>query len=352
MFFSKENRLNTIYGSGMVAIFASLCIWLAEAKSMKDLGFSPLTIAMVLGILLGNLAYQYIPKNWGIGIKFSMQKILRLGIILYGFRVTFQQIYQVGFSAIFIDFIIVSFTFILGTYLGTKVFGLDRDTAMLTASGASICGAAAVLATEPILKSESHKTALAVATVVLFGTIAMFLYPFLYRFQLLDPQSFGIYVGATVHEVAQVVAVGTAIDPQVLSTGVIVKLTRVFLLIPFLLTLSFYLSKTSMQSDPSEIPSAIPSAIPPSSQSHIVIPWFAFMFLAVSAFNSLQIIQGQALNIMIQFDAFLLTMAMFAVGLETNLNKFKNIGMKPVYLAGTLMVWLVIGGYLLTKLFT
>ncbi len=337
MFFSKENRLNTLLGVSFISVFALFSQWISERQAVKALGFSPLTIAIVMGMLIGNFSYQKIPVHWHIGIKFSMQKLLRLGIILYGFRITFQQIYDIGLAAVFIDIFIVASTFIIGTLVGTRFLGLDRDSAMLTASGASICGAAAVLATEPVLKSESHKTAIAVATVVLFGTIAMFTDPLIYQLGLLTDQQFGIYTGATVHEVAQVVAVGTAINQQVLDVAVIVKLTRVFLLVPFLLSLSFYLYQGAKKES--------------SSSQQIVIPWFAFMFLLVSGIHSLGIVPASLIPSVVRFDTFLLTMAMLAVGIETNISRFKNVGLKPIYLAGFLMIWLNIVGYYLSKFF-
>ncbi len=101
-------------------------------------------------------------------------------IILYGFRLTFSQIADVGISGIVIDVLTLSSTFMLACFLGQKVFGLDRHTSWLIGAGSSICGAAAVLATEPVVKAEASKVTVAVATVVIFGTIAIFLYPAMY----------------------------------------------------------------------------------------------------------------------------------------------------------------------------
>lgn len=139
-------------------------------------------------------------------------------------------------------------TYLFGYYLGTRVFKLDKDLCMLTAIGSSICGAAAVLGTDAVLKAKSHKVSLAVATVVLFGTISMFLYPFLAKLGLLSPEYFGMYIGSTVHEVAQVVAAGSAVSPVTMDTAVIVKLTRVMMLVPYLFLLGLYLAKNQEQS--------------------------------------------------------------------------------------------------------
>ncbi len=170
-------------------------------------------MGIVLGMVYANTLRRDFPVTWNPGVTFAAKKILRLAIILYGFRITFQQIGDVGVVGLTVAVVMLTSTFLLGVLAGTKLFGLDRDTAMLTAAGSSICGAAAVLATEPVLKSEPQKSATAVSTVVLFGTISMFLYPMLYGLGVihLAPAEYGVYVGGSVHEVAQVVAAGGAI---------------------------------------------------------------------------------------------------------------------------------------------
>ena len=128
-------------------------------------------------MVLGNTIYPHIWKSCDGGVLFAKQYLLRLGIILYGFRLTFSQIADVGISGIIIDVLTLSSTFLLACFLGQKVFGLDKHTSWLIGAGSSICGAAAVLATEPVVKAEASKVTVAVATVVIFGTVAIFLLP-------------------------------------------------------------------------------------------------------------------------------------------------------------------------------
>src|SRR5690606_34311142 len=132
------------------------------------------------------------------------------------------------------DVLMVAMVMLIGYQIGTRMLGLDRETALLTCAGSAICGAAAVLATEATIRARASSTAMAVATVVLFGSLAMFIYPLLYPLTGFAEQLFGAYIGATVHEVAQIVAVGGAVGPDALDTAVIVKLVRVMLLVPFL----------------------------------------------------------------------------------------------------------------------
>lgn len=147
-------------------------------------------------MIYANSLRNHLPATWVPGIKFCTKQILRWGIILYGFRLTFQQVFEIGVSAVVMDTIIVCGTLGLGILAG-KLLKLDSDTTLMVSTGSSICGAAAVLGAEPVVKCTSDKTAVAVSTVVIFGTIAMFLYPMLYRtgvFALTD-QQMAVYAG-------------------------------------------------------------------------------------------------------------------------------------------------------------
>jgi uncharacterized integral membrane protein (TIGR00698 family) len=348
MAFSAQNRKGTISGIIFVAIFASAATMIANISFVKALGISPLVIGIVMGIFYANTLHNHIPSEWGTGITFSGKKILRFAIVFYGFRITFQQIADVGMEGFMVSLIMLSTTFLLGTYLGHKIFKMDKDTAMLTASGASVCGAAAVLATEPVLKAEGHKTAVAVSMVVLFGTISMFLYPVLYAsiiepatgFLHMSTQEFGIYVGGTIHEVAQVVAVPASImgaPQEMANSAVIVKMTRVIMIAPMLIILGLYLSYSAKKNG------TLAGGV------KLVIPWFAVYFIGMAGFNSLQIVPASIVSIINEIDTFLLTMAMTALGMGTIFAKFKGLGLAPLYTAGTMFIWLVIGGFIVTK---
>ena len=346
--FSEENRKGTISGVVFVAIFAAAATMISDIEFVKALGISPLVIGIVMGIFYANTLHNNTPAEWAMGITFSGKKILRFAIVFYGFRITFQQIAEVGIEGFMVSLIMLSTTFILGTWAGFKFFGMEKDTSMLISSGASVCGAAAVLATEPVLKAEEHKTAIAVSMVVLFGTISMFLYPVLYSaiiepatgFLHMTPKEFGIYVGGTIHEVAQVVAVPASVPgapDDMANSAVIVKMTRVIMIAPMLIVLGIYLSYSAKKTGGE------------SSAVKLVIPWFAVYFVGMAGFNSLQLVPLNIVDIINEIDTFLLTMAMTALGMGTRFAKFKGLGLAPVYTAGLLFVWLVIGGFIVTK---
>jgi uncharacterized integral membrane protein (TIGR00698 family) len=350
--FSKEKRAGTINGIIFVAIFAAAATMISDIEVVRSLGISPLVIGIVIGIFYANTLHNRVPTAWGTGITFSAKKILRFAIVFYGFRITFGEIIDVGMDGFLVSLIMLSSTFILGSYIGMKLFKMDRDTSMLTASGASVCGAAAVLATEPVLKAQEHKTAIAVSMVVLFGTISMFLYPVMYAaiiepatgFLHMSPQQFGIYVGGTIHEVAQVVAVPASIagtPEDMANSAVIVKMTRVIMIAPLLIVLGIYLSYTARAEGGKG-----------NGKMKLVIPWFAVYFIGVAGFNSLHLVPQNAVDIINEIDTFLLTMAMTALGMGTIFSKFRGLGLAPIYTALGMFVWLVVGGFVVTKLVT
>ena len=186
-----------INGVLFVGLLAAAVVQLAATPAIKALGFSPLVVGIVCGMLYGNFLRGTMPAEWGAGVHFTARRMLRVAVAFYGLNISIQQIIEVGLPGILVSCAIVLVVLVVGTLIGTRLLNLDRDTAMLTAAGSAICGAAAVLAFESTLKAAPHKSAVAVATVVLFGTISMFLYPLLYQtgWLDLDTRAFGIFLG-------------------------------------------------------------------------------------------------------------------------------------------------------------
>lgn len=328
-------------GIVIVLIISVFVTFLSEFSFFKDLAISPLIIGILFGMLYANSIKKYFPQSFDKGVAFCTKTLLRTGIVLYGFRLTFQNLEEVGFSGVFTAFLIVSSTFIIGYLFGTKVLKLDREITILTSAGSAICGAAAVLATESVLKSPAYKSAIAVSTVVVFGTIAMFLYPFLFKLGILNlsDSNMGIYIGATLHEVAHAVGAGEALGENASSNAVIVKMIRVMMLAPFLIVLSIWLLKTAVNSTIDN----------KDTKAKIIIPWFALMFIVVVAFNSFDLLSLQIVESINYLDSFILTVAMTALGMQTSFDKFKNVGLKPIYLASVLFLWLIFAGYFIVS---
>ena len=244
----KENKGDVLHGILLIVLFSFSAFYIADFDFVKRLSFSPLIVGIILGMLYANSLRNKLPETWVPGIKFCSKTILRTGVVLYGFRLTFQQVAAVGLPAIAADTVIVVGTLLLGLLLG-KLLRVDGDTALMTSTGSAICGAAAVLGAEPVVRCEAHKTAVAVSTVVIFGTLSMFLYPVMYRAGMLDgltEQGVAIYTGATLHEVAHVVGAGNAIDAaggNIADAATITKMIRVMMLAPVLVIMSLCLSR-------------------------------------------------------------------------------------------------------------
>lgn len=334
----SEKRSSMLHGVLLITLFSLAAFYIGDMAFVKNLSFSPMIVGIILGMLYANSLRNNLPDTWVPGINFCSKRILRIGIILYGFRLTFQDVTAVGLPAIVIDAIVVTVTVCGGVFIG-KLLRMDRGIALLTSVGSGICGAAAVLGAESALQVKPYKTAVAVSTVVIFGTLSMFLYPVLYRNGIFDlsPDQMGLMTGATVHEVAHVVGAANAMGKDVSNSAIIVKMIRVMMLVPVLLVIAFIVAKD------------VASRADGNGKTKINVPWFAILFLVVIGFNSLDLLPGNIVEFINTLDTFLLTMAMTALGAETSIDKFKKAGFKPFLLAAILYVWLIGGGYCLAK---
>ncbi|WDD94074.1 YeiH family protein [Burkholderia sp. FERM BP-3421] len=319
-----------------VALFAAAVTRVAELPAIAGLGLSPLIVGIVAGALYGNALRDGLPASWAAGVNFSARKLLRIAVAVFGLRVSLQEIAQVGLPGLTVSVLVVTSTLALGTWAGVKLMKLDRDTALLTAAGSAICGAAAVLAFESTLQSKPHQSAMAVGSVVLFGTLSMFLYPLAYHAGLLgglDATGLGLFFGGTIHEVAQVVGAASDISPQVTHVATIVKMTRVMLLVPVLLILGAWLAR---------------SARPGHGKRKVAVPWFALGFLALVVVNSLNVLPQSTVHTLNALDTFALTMAMTALGIETRMAQIRAAGPRALTTGLILYAWLIAGGYAIT----
>lgn len=403
-----KEYLNKGFAAGVVlmVLFAATSTYIAGFETVSECRLSPLIVGILIGMLFANTLRKEVPAAWNPGIIFCSKQVLRFGIVLYGFQVTVGDVMAVGLPALVTDALIVTLTLIFGVLLG-KLLRMDAQTAMLTSVGASVCGAAAVLAAAPVVKGESYKTAVAVSTVVIFGTIAMFLYPACYRAGVydMDARQVGLYTGATLHEVAHVYGAGEAMngtDDSVKTACGAMSAARANLNKAVDTHLQLHPEEEgnltehvanmnaacdTLRGKFCELPDfaeqghadiRTPAVIvkmlrvillapllivlsfilsrkqknADGKRAPIQVPLFAIFFLLVIGFNSLDWLPQVAVDGIKKADTFLLTMAMSALGVETSFDKFRKAGMKPFVLALLLFLWLVFGGYGLVKLVT
>lgn len=288
---------------GLVALFTSRGL----GGSFAD---SPLLLAILLGLLIGN-AFG-LPARLEPGLRFVIRKILRLSVALVGFRVTVQQVSELGVLPFFLAALFLTLTFFFTLWLCRRVFRLDDEISTLLAAGCSICGAAAILAVAAVTKARSQAITVAVALITLLGTVSLFLYPFAFNAGLLpsfDETGYGVLTGATVFEVAQVVGAGYSVSESAGNTAVVIKLSKVVMLVPLLVLLSWHRRRRRV---------AAVSAPP-------LIPWFVVGFVGVLLVNSAGVVPAPAVDAVNDLNLFLLTVVMVALGLETRLGKMQAL---------------------------
>lgn len=332
----KNNFINEwLNGFTLVLLVSFASYYIASLPLILKLHLSPLIIGVVFGILVSPL-FRQTEKTCEKAVAFSAKKLLRMGIILYGFNVTLTSIASVGFNGILLSVVVVVFVLWIGYLIGVKLLGLDKEIAILVSGGSAICGAAAILALESSLKSKPYKGIIAVGTVVIFGLLGMFLYPIVYALGLipLNYTQEGYYIGLTLHELANVVGAGDAISQETQEVALIVKMIRVLLLVAVLLVVPYFFAESKE-----------------GGKRKLHIPWFAFWFLGVVILHSLINLPDEAVSFFKFLSGFFLVMAMSALGLQVDLKKFLEFGGKAFVLAFILFGILAVGGFFLVYYF-
>ncbi|WP_288546695.1 putative sulfate exporter family transporter, partial [uncultured Helicobacter sp.] len=171
-----QNLKSLIFGLVFTGVISVLSLFLAQSGFFSRFHISALIIGIILGVILSPL-YAKVKSLSQKGIDFSAKKLLRLGIILYGFHITLEHIFSVGLSGIVLGIVVVSVVLLSGYIIGVKCLRLDKDIAILISGGSAICGAAAILALESSIRSQPYKGVIAVGVIVIFGLLGMFLYP-------------------------------------------------------------------------------------------------------------------------------------------------------------------------------
>jgi uncharacterized integral membrane protein (TIGR00698 family) len=295
---------------------------------------SAMLFALLLGMALNFLAEEgrCLP-----GIQFASSMVLRTGVALLGVRITMDQVAALGWGTIALVVASVAATIITGMLLG-RALGLGGRFGTLTGGAVAICGASAALAIASILPKHPHAERDASFTVIgvtALSTLAMILYPILVGFLGLDHRAAGIFLGGTIHDVAQVVGAGYAVSPETGDTSTIVKLLRVAMLLPVCLVIGLALHVRG---------SAAAHAAP-------VLPWFAVVFAILVVINSAgwipaPVVRGGS----VVSQAFLVT-AIAAIGMKTSLRSLVDMGLRPVLLvvSETLLLGLLVLGVLAWK---
>ncbi|MGO4685530.1 YeiH family protein [Hyphomicrobium sp. 2TAF46] len=299
----------------LTTTIAGLAFALREIPGVAT--FSPMILAIVIGMAFHNIIGT--PLRAKAGVTFSLRRILRFAIILLGLQLTAQQIAEVGPRGFAIIVVTLFATFAFTTWLG-RMLGVERKLTELIAAGTSICGASAVIATNTVTRGHDEDVAYAVACVTIFGSVAMFAYPVLPGLLHLDPHAFGLWTGASIHEIAQVVATSFQDGQSSGEYGTIAKLSRVMLLAPTVIALGVLAARRKSYHATASATEKAP------------MPWFLVGFIALVALNSLIDIPTEAKKVLVTLTTVLLSISLAAMGLETDISKLKARGLKPLML--------------------
>jgi len=295
----------------------------------------PILLAILAGILVRNA----VPLSSGFdpGIRFSFRRLLRLGVIGLGFDFSAHDILNVGGRGLLLDLAIIAGVYAASFYLGRRN-GLPVSLSLLLGTGTAICGASAIVAANSVIRGKDEEVAFSVATVTIFGTLSMFLFPLADRFLHLSNVVYGAWAGSSIHEVGQVIGATLPYSNESLQLGTVLKLTRVALLLPVILLLEGMILWGLKHKSPGK----------PDQSRHF--PWFVAGFAGVVLLNFLFPIPSRLLSFLQRADAVILAVSMAAMGLETHLSRLVQFGWKPVRLGLSLWIFVSIMGLFLSTL--
>ena len=326
---------NTLVGLFICVITALLSIHISNYIGIDLLGLKKSPISpIIIAILLGSIASNSIKRiqSYTDGYLFSIKYLLKLGIIFLGIRLSISDILIYGSQGLFviIPCIVISI-FIVKKF--RDHFQVSDNLSLLIAVGTSICGATAIVALAPVINAKKEEISYAIANITIFGLIAMFLYPLL-AFTVFDDNSLavGLFLGTSIHETAQVAGSGMIYaeqyeNPSVLDIAAVIKLVRNTMMVVVIPLLAYQARKDSIQQNKINISSIFP---------YFIVGFLAFGIIRTIGDQFQYQIGSQLWNNFvhsIKFSAeILLIIAMSAVGYNTNLDKFKDLGLKPFFL--------------------
>ncbi len=307
-------------------ISVSLVVAAAATFLSEHYGAPVMLFALLLGLSLNFLAGEGKCKA---GIEFTARTVLRIGVALLGMRITLEQIAALGWKPFALVVILVVGT-IAVSVLAAKALGFQRLFGMLTGGATAICGASAALALAAALPNHPKKERATLFTVIgvsALSTLAMIIYPMIANALGLSPQEAGVFLGATIHDVAQVVGAGYSMSPETGDTATVVKLMRVAMLLPVIVAAAMV---TRMQ------------GVEAGAQRPPLLPWFAVAFLVLACINSTGWVPALVQGGVNEASRWCLVVSIAALGMKTQLKELATVGIKPILLMIGETVFLVV----------
>ena len=304
----------------------SLIVAAAASFLSEHYGAPVMLFALLLGMALNFLAGEGTCKA---GIEFTARTVLRIGVALLGMRITLEQIAALGWKPVALVVILVVVT-IGVSVIAAKALGFQRLFGMLTGGATAICGASAALALAAALPNHPQKERATLFTVIgvsALSTLAMILYPMIANWLELSPQVAGVFLGATIHDVAQVVGAGYSMSTETGDTATVIKLMRVAMLLPVIVCAAMV---TRMQ------------GADPTGKRPPLLPWFAVGFLLLACINSTGWVVPAVQGTVNELSRWCLVVSISALGMKTQLKELAAVGIKPILLMVGETVFMVV----------
>lgn len=282
---------------------------------------SAVAIAIILGILIRNLVGM--PDACKPGTSFTVKRILRVGIALMGAQLSLDQVLNTGASSVLIVAICIVLAVLVVRFVSMRM-GMSDRLGTLLGVGTSICGVSAIVATAPAIEAKEEETSMAVATITIFGLLAVLVYPLLGASLGLSDRFFGTWAGTAVNDTSQVVATGLIFSQKAGEIATVVKLTRNLFMAPVIVALSwFYLKRRLAEGEAKGGGRGI--------KLQQAVPLFVLGFVGMAVLNSIGVFPDAVRKGIQMISQFLIVAALAGVGLETNLATMRKIGLRPFY---------------------
>lgn len=295
--------------AGLVAVLARLATVVVPV--------SEILVAILLGIVAANA--RPIPSRCAPGIRFAVQRVLRAGIVLLGARLSLDAVLAIGAGALGLVLVSMTVAFTVALLVG-RALALPRRLALLIGVGTAVCGNSAIVATAPVVQAEEREVSFAVATITLFGTLAVFLFPLVGRALGLGDQTFGVWSGVAVNDTSQVVAASAAFSPLARDVATVVKLVRNALMAPLIVGIAWWWQR-SADAASTNVRRSVRSAV----------PLFVLGFLLLALLRTIGVIQPNAAALLDEAARALILVALAGVGLHTRLTQLRAIGLTPFF---------------------
>jgi uncharacterized integral membrane protein (TIGR00698 family) len=328
----REPIVGALPGLILTALLASLGFWIADLAWFKNTTHvSALLLVILLGMAWRSLAPM--PAVALAGIRVAQRPVLRWAVAGLGFRLSMGELLSIGGPALVVVLVSTFAALFFGWWIAQRL-GVGHKLALLLGVGGAICGASAVVAADSVVQGERRDSALALGIITLLGTIGIVLYPLLARALHVPEFVYGVWDGASLHEMAQVVAAGFGVSDEAARVATVVKLARICLLAPVVLYLGWSLRRHHEA----------------AGKAHVTaVPWFLVLFVVFAALNSTGWIPAKALDVIRRADLWLLCVGMAGVGLQTGFADLRSAGIRPIAAGAAQWLFLSILSYALAS---